>query len=138
VDIAVAADWKLVVEQWLEALPRPAGTRRSFLQPNQLLEVSADGALLLQVIPQSPGRCLIRRLDYSVTGRAHRSSSRPRGTQPQSPAWLQQDIEVAESTQAALAAGIDEADTTGPWPPELIEFRRAITALLPFARSRSA
>jgi AcrR family transcriptional regulator/nitrite reductase/ring-hydroxylating ferredoxin subunit len=144
-ELAVAADWKLVVEQWLDALPRPQGTRRTFLPPNQLLEVSADGALLLQVIPQSPGRCLIRRLDYSTASDARRTSAksqgpvarstgpRPRGsTQP--PAWLQQDIEVAESTQAGLAAGIDEADTAGPTSAQLAEFKRSITALLPFAR----
>jgi len=144
-ELAVAADWKLIVEQWLDALPRPQGTRRSFLAPNQLLEVNAEGALLLQVIPQSPGRCLLRRLDYSAAGEGRRNSSRPQGpagrsqrsrpegpTQP--PTWLQQDIEVAESTQAGLAAGIDEADSAGPTSAQLAEFRRSITALLPFAR----
>jgi hypothetical protein len=147
--LVVAADWKIMVEQWLEALPRPQGTRRTFLQPNQLLEVSAEGALLLQVIPQSPGRCLIRRLDYSVAGAdARRNSSGPQGPAGRSQrsrsrgsthplTWLQQDIEVAQSTQAGLAAGIDEADTAGPASAPLAEFRRSIAALLPFVRSRT-
>jgi nitrite reductase/ring-hydroxylating ferredoxin subunit len=147
--LAVAADWKIMVEQWLEALPRPQGTRRTFLPPNQLLEVNAEGALLLQVIPQSPGRCLIRRLDYSVAGTdARRNSSGPQRSagRPQRSrsrgsthplTWLQQDIEVAQSTQAGLAAGIDEADSAGPASATLAEFRRSIAALLPFVRSRA-
>jgi AcrR family transcriptional regulator len=127
-DIAVAADWKVIVEQWLEAPPRPEGTERSFLPPNQVLERSAAGALLLQVIPQSPGRCVIRRLDYAAAGKSRKARK-------QSLAWLQQDIEVAESTQAGLAAGIDEADSAGPVSARLAQFRRDIAALVPLARS---
>jgi AcrR family transcriptional regulator len=145
-ELAVAADWKLIVEQWLEAPPQPQGTRRSFLPPNQLLEVDASGALLLQVIPQAPGRSVIRRLDYSVATDARRPSSRSQrpGARPQGPkapgsrqppTWLQQDIEVAQSTQAGLSAGIDEAATAAPTSAQLAEFRRSIAALLPFARS---
>jgi AcrR family transcriptional regulator len=140
-DIAVAADWKLIVEQWLEALPRPAGVRRTFLPPNQLLEVSSTDALVLQVIPESAGRCRIRRLDYAVAadrGRKPRGARRERGAKlpasARNPAWLQQDIEVAESTQTGLAAGIDAADDVGPVSMELEEFRRTIMVLLPMAR----
>jgi hypothetical protein len=129
-DIAVAADWKLIVEQWLDAPARPQDTRRTFLPPNQLLEVGEDGALLLQVIPQSPGRSLIRRLDYSLADKARKTR---RSTQPVP--WLQQDIEVAESSQAGVTAGIDEADGSGPVSTELAEFRRSIRLLLPLARS---
>jgi AcrR family transcriptional regulator len=137
--LPVAADWKLIVEQWLEALPRPQGARRSFLPPNQLLEVSSTSALLLQVIPQSPGHSLIRRLDYTVGGETRGKSSKASGSRArpakQALAWLQQDIEVAQSTQSGLAAGIDDADATGPLSPQLAEFRRSITAILPFVRS---
>lgn len=142
-DIAVAADWKLVVEQWLEALPRPTGVRRTFLPPNQLLEVSSTDALVLQVIPESPGRCRIRRLDYAVhAGRGGRRSGarRARGAgakvsaATRNRAWLQQDIEVAESMQTGLSAGIDVADDVGPVSVELAEFRRTIMVLLPMAR----
>jgi AcrR family transcriptional regulator/nitrite reductase/ring-hydroxylating ferredoxin subunit len=140
-DIAVAADWKLIVEQWLEALPRPTGVRRTFLPPNQLLEVSSRDALVLQVIPESPGHCRIRCLTYAVAAdgaRQPRGALRKRGAKiPEAvanPAWLQQDIEVAESTQAGLAAGIDVADDVGPVSTELAEFRRTITVLLPMAR----
>ena len=142
-EIAVAADWKLMVEQWLESLPRPRGVRRTFLTPNQLLETSATDALVLQVIPASPGRCRIRRLDYSVATpargkplRAGPVSRRP-GTpdNSQSPVWLQQDIEVAQSMQAGLVAGVEAAESSGPVSAQLAEFRSGIAALLPVARA---
>jgi nitrite reductase/ring-hydroxylating ferredoxin subunit len=131
-EIAVAADWKLVVEQWLDAPARPSGTERTFLPPNQILERSANGALLLQVIPQSPGRCVIRRLDYSVARKA--GAARKRGS---TLGWLQQDIEVAESTQAALAAGIEEADGAAPVSGRLAQFRRDISVLLRLVRTNT-
>jgi nitrite reductase/ring-hydroxylating ferredoxin subunit len=131
-DLAVAADWKLMVEQWLEALPRPKGVRRSFLAPNQLLEVSTTEALVLQVVPESPGRCRIRRLDYSVGTGGRR---KPQPNAGQVPAWLEQDIEVAESMQAGLTAGIDAgSEAAGPVSEQLEEFRAGIAVLLPLAR----
>jgi TetR/AcrR family transcriptional repressor of bet genes len=143
-EMAVAADWKLMVEQWLDALPRPNGVQRTFLAPNQLLELSSTGALILQVIPESPGRSRIRRLDYSVmkSGSAKVGGTRAAATKVdtgnsksaaalQPLAWLQQDIEVAESTQAGLAAGAGEADDAAPVSPALAEFRRSVVTLLP-------
>ena len=138
-EIAVAADWKLMVEQWLEALPRPKGVRRTFLAPNQLLEVSSTEALVLQVVPDSPGRCRIRRLDYSVATAARRKLLSQRSTGSASagrtPAWLQQDIEVAESMQTGLEAGMEAAENTGPVSTQLQEFRCAIASLATVARS---
>jgi TetR/AcrR family transcriptional regulator, transcriptional repressor of bet genes len=133
-EIAVAADWKLVVEQWLDALPRPTGVRHTFLAPNQLLEVSSTEALILQVIPESPGRCRVRRLDYSLAkpSRGKAGAGKSKLTAALQPlAWLQQDIEVAESTQAGLAAGAAEADESGPVSPALAQFRRSVAILLP-------
>ncbi len=133
-DIAVAADWKLMVEQWLDALPRPTGVRRTFLAPNQVLEVSSTEALILQVIPESPGRCRIRRLDYSLAkpARGKVGAGKSKRAAARGPiAWLQQDIEVAESTQAGLEAGAAEADDSGPVSPALAEFRRSLATLLP-------
>jgi TetR/AcrR family transcriptional regulator, transcriptional repressor of bet genes len=133
-EIAVAADWKLMVEQWLEALPRPKGIRRTFLAPNQLLEVSAMDALVLQFVPESPGRCRIRRFDYAVGSGGRRKSQPDAG---QVPAWLEQDIEVAQSMQAGLTAGIDAAaEPAGPVSEQVAEFRAGIAILLPLAQGR--
>ncbi len=137
-EITVAADWKLMVEQWLEALARPTGVRRTFLAPNQLLEVSSAEALVLQVLPESAGRCRIRRLDYSVATVARRKlqgSRRANATSiGRTPAWLQQDIEVAESMQTGLEAGMEAAENTGPVSTQLQEFRSAIASLAALAR----
>ena len=135
-DTTVAADWKLMVEQWLEAAPRPDGVRRTFLAPNQLLEVSAGEALVLQVVPEAAGRCRIRRLDYSVApaGGASRRRPPPASSTGAPPAWLEQDIEVAQSMQAGLAAGIDTMESGGPVSPQLEEFRAGIAILLPLAQ----
>ncbi len=130
-DIEVAADWKLLVEQWLEAPPQPKGPQRTFLAPNQLLEASSTGALVLQVIPESPGKSRIRRLEYSrATPDSRKRAAKPRRLR-RAPAWLRQDIEVAESTQAGLAAGAGDAQDPGTISPALAQFRRSVAALLP-------
>jgi AcrR family transcriptional regulator len=131
-EIEVAANWKLMVEQWLEALPRPKGVRRTFLPPNQLLEESSTDAVILQVIPQSPAQSRIRRLDYSV-GKGSRRKAQQQAPRPLS--WLRQDIEVAESTQTGLTSGAAEAQEASPVSPQLAEFRRSVAALLPGLQS---
>ena len=126
-EMVVAANWKLVVEQWLDALPRPTGIQRTFLPPNQLLEISSSAALILQVIPDSPVTCRIRRLSYSTRRVRKGAAVLPAAI----PAWLQQDIEVAESTQKGLSVGAHEAEEAGPVSEALAQFRRSIAALLP-------
>ena len=135
--IEVAADWKLIVERWLEA---PA-SQRQFLPPNQLIELRRDAALILQVIPVAPGRCRIQRFDYLAAAARRRtrdanSRGAPgRGTlagwQRQVNAWLQQEIALAESTQTGLAGATDEFEDSGPIAGPLAQFRQSITALLP-------
>ena len=143
--IEVTADWKLIVERWLEA---PA-TQRQFLPPNQLIEVRRDAALILQVIPVAPGRCRIQRFDYRAAApRTRGPKSRAagaRGTaargaqsrtalaawQRQVNAWLQQEIALAESTQTGLAGAAEEFEDSVPIAGPLAQFRQLITALLP-------
>ena len=137
--IEVAADWKLIVERWLEA---PA-SQRQFLAPNQLLELRRDAALILQVIPVAPGRCRIQRFDYlpaatSGARRARDAGSRGGqgrsavvGWQRQVNAWLQQEIALAESTQTGLAGAGDEFEDSVLISGPLAQFRQSITALLP-------
>ncbi|HEY1725057.1 MAG TPA: TetR family transcriptional regulator C-terminal domain-containing protein [Steroidobacteraceae bacterium] len=121
--VEVAADWKLIVERWLEA---PLA-QRQFLPPNQLIEVRRDAALVLQVIPVAPGRCRIQRFDYRSTRRGTALG----GWQRQINAWLQQEIALAESTQTGLAGAPDETADTMPVNGPLAQFRQSITALLP-------
>jgi len=134
-DLDVDADWKLLVEQWLES-PQP---QQHFIAPNLLLDIRGEGALILQVSPLAPGRSRLRRFDLAAreAGSATGRGRSPRDAwQRRAGVWLRQQIELAESTQAGLAAGAVE---TGPVPAPLAEFRESIAALmqaLPQAENR--
>jgi TetR/AcrR family transcriptional repressor of bet genes len=139
--IQVAADWKLIVERWLEA----PSAQRQFLPPNQLIEARRDAALILQVIPVAAGRCRLQRYDYIAAAPARPAGGSKRssaasgsagvhaagGWQRQINAWLQREIALAESTQTGLAGAPEELEDAGPIPDPLLQFRRSITALLP-------
>jgi len=130
-DVEAAADWKLIVEQWLE---NPEEHQR-FVAPNQLLEVRGGGAWILQVMPTAPGRSRIRRFDFAAPaapaarGRRPRRAARDPGRR-QTGVWLNEQIALAESTQAGLADAADEPAESGPVAPALARFRAVIAALL--------
>ena len=128
VDLEVAADWKVIVEQWLESPER----QQRFVAPNQLVDIRDAGGLILQVLPTAPGRSRIRRFDFVASSGA-RSTRRPRRRDPwqrRADAWLREQISRAESTQAGLVAAPEEATETGPVAPALAQFRALIAALL--------
>jgi hypothetical protein len=128
VDLEVAADWKVIVEQWLESPER----QQRFVAPNQLVDVRDDGALILQALPKAPGRSRIRRFDFIASSGA-RGAPRPRRREPwqrRADAWLREQVSRAESTQAGLAAAAEETPETGPVAPAVVEFRALIAALL--------
>jgi TetR/AcrR family transcriptional repressor of bet genes len=120
-EVEVAADWKLLVEQWLEGTPTERGR---FLAPNQLVEIWRGGAAILRVLPTAPGRSRMQRLEYGA---------RRRGSQPRQKldVWIAQQVELAESTQTGLAAAGDDLIENGPVSAALAEFRGSIAVLLP-------
>ena len=139
----VAADWKLIVEQWLEGAP---AVRGRYLAPNQLIEIWRGGAAVLRVVPVAAGRSRLVRLDYGVggaKGRARRARGVQGGTRQDTPGtraddvserletWIAQQIELAESTQTGLAAAGDDFAENGPVSAALAEFRGSIAVLLP-------
>ncbi len=124
-EVEVAADWKLLVEQWLEGSPAARGR---FLVPNQLIEVWRGGAAILRVLPTAPGRSRLQRLDYG--------KAKPRGAKRDEvgqrlDAWITQQVELAESTQTGLAAAGDDFVENGAVSTALAEFRGSIAVLLP-------
>jgi TetR/AcrR family transcriptional repressor of bet genes len=127
-DIEVDADWKIIVEQWLES-PQPP---QHFVKPNLLLDMRPEGALILQVAPIAPGRCRIRRFDFAPRALPGKGAGRAarEAWQRRTGAWLRQQIELAESTQAGLAGAAEESAENGFLPADLAEFRAAIAALL--------
>jgi TetR/AcrR family transcriptional repressor of bet genes len=119
----VAADWKLLVEQWLDA-PLP---RQRFIAPNQLLELSGEGGCILQVTPTAPGRSRLRCFEFSTAPGATRAA-RGGGRRPGS--WLKAQIALAESTQAGLQSVAEAPVENGPVAPALALFRAQIAAVL--------
>lgn len=120
-EVEVAADWKLLVEQWLEGAPSERGR---FLAPNQLVETWRGRAAVLRVLPTGPGRSRLQRLDYGARRRGSHSHQKL-------DTWIAQQIELAESTQTGLAASGDDITESGPVSAALAEFRGSIAVLLP-------
>jgi AcrR family transcriptional regulator len=137
-EFEVAADWKLIVEQWLEG---SAADRGRYLAPNQLVEVWGGGAAVLRVVPVAPGRSRLVRLDYGVAvakGRGGKRSgdggkrvARDGDVSERLEVWIAQQIELAESTQTGLGAAGDDFAESGPVSAALAEFRGSIAVLLP-------
>lgn len=119
--LPAAADWKLIVEQWLD-MPSPG---RTFLPPNQLLDLEADPPHLLQAVPEGAGSSRLVQLQL---GPARRALRRGRGVGRSS---LTEQIALAESTQAGLAALPMQPPAAAAVAAELASFRRSIAALLP-------
>lgn len=125
-DQEAVADWKLLVEQWLES-PQP---QQQFVMPNLLIEQHAEGATVLQVVPLAPKRSRIRRFDFSARATGKAAASARNSWQRRVTGWLRQQIELAESTQAGLAGAEAEGAEGGPVSAALLAFRATIAALL--------
>ena len=151
----IAADWKLVIEQWLE--PAVAGGSRDhdspawsirlyrhllgsteglrwerrFIAPNHLIELRPDGYTILQVLPSGPGRSLLRRHDFTRC-QADRPAHAARYVASRlSPFTRRSNIAVAESTQTGLVTFGHEATDTAEAAPAAAAFRRQLVALMP-------
>ncbi|MGB6486594.1 MAG: TetR/AcrR family transcriptional regulator, partial [Steroidobacteraceae bacterium] len=80
-EITVAANWKVVVEHWLES----DSPQRHFLAPNQLLDLTAGSARLLQVVPEAPDRSRLVCFELQAgRGGSRRARSGRRGAGQQS------------------------------------------------------
>jgi AcrR family transcriptional regulator len=123
-EIVVAADWKVLVEQWLES----DSPQRHFLSPNQLLDLAPGRAELLQVVPEAPGRSRLLRFELRAgRGRARQKGSARRGASTS----LGQQVALAESTQRGLETLPPQADDGAAVPAALAGFWRSVATLLP-------
>ena len=125
-DFAVAANWKVLVEQWLAS----DSPRRHFLAPNQLLDLTAGSARLLQVVPDSPARTRLVCFELRPGRARGKASAARRGAGPP----LERQIESAQATQRGLEAARRPAEAAAV-PAALAEFRRSVATLLPLVRS---
>jgi TetR/AcrR family transcriptional regulator, transcriptional repressor of bet genes len=143
-ELAVAADWKVLIEQWLDvraAAARAKGSGRrprrrrqspaahaqcTALLPNQRIERDAESVQILQVIPEAPGHCRIRCFRYAPPGRRQRNrQGRSSG------GALKEQVAQAESTQLGMTLSGENPEHPAALAPELEAFRRSIRALLP-------
>jgi AcrR family transcriptional regulator len=123
-EIPVAANWKIVVERWLES----DSPQRHFLAPNQLLDLTAGSARLLQVVPQAPDRSRLVCFQLQAgRGGSRRATSSRRGAGQQS---LERQVALAESAQRGLEASPPQEAGAAAVPAALAEFRRSVARLL--------
>ena len=123
-ELSVAANWKILVEQWLES----ESPQRYFLSPNQLLDLTPGSAQLLQVVPEGPDRSRLVRFELrSGSGGARKAASARRRANPP----LQRQVALAESIQRNLETSLPQAQGGAAVPAALAEFRRSIATLLP-------
>jgi TetR/AcrR family transcriptional repressor of bet genes len=155
VETAIAADWKLVIEQWLE-LTASSGSRdadehgwsarsyrrllepsanfsweRRFLTPNHRIELRPDGFTILQVLPIGPGRCLLRQHDHTLC-----EADRPARTAQflasrLNPYTRRSAIAVVESTQKGIVTFGHEPADGAQAAPAVAAFRRQLVTLMP-------
>jgi hypothetical protein len=125
----VAANWKILVEQWLES----DTPRRYFLSPNQLLDLGDGSSQLLLIVPESADRSRLVRfeLQFESGGGRRRKPSRRGASSP-----LSRQIALAESRQRNLETSLTPAKALQAKggtvvPAALAQFRRSVATLLP-------
>jgi TetR/AcrR family transcriptional regulator, transcriptional repressor of bet genes len=155
VETAIAADWKLVIEQWLESAlmagTQPVDARgwsgrayqrllgpsadfrwqRRFLAPNQFIEVRPDGWTILQVLPRAPGHSVLRRHAYTQCEAGGPARTAEYLASRLNPCTRSSTLAVAESTHKGLVTFGHEAASEAEPVPAAAAFRRQLIALLP-------
>jgi TetR/AcrR family transcriptional repressor of bet genes len=154
-ETAIAADWKLVIEQWLE-LTTSGGSRdadehgwsarvyrrvaensgnfswqRRFLTPNHRIELRPDGFTVLQLLPTAPGRCVLREHDYTLCENDRLGRIANYLASRLNPYTRRSAIAITESTQRGLVTFGHEAADGAQAAPAAMAFRRQLIALMP-------
>ncbi|HXQ63592.1 MAG TPA: TetR family transcriptional regulator C-terminal domain-containing protein [Steroidobacteraceae bacterium] len=165
----VAADWKLLIERWLEwpgsqpaspaapgvvefagdlptsgtwreqrylGLARQCGTtrwQRSYIAPNQLVDVRPGAVQVLQVLPLGPGRCRLRSFDYAPAPDGRLEHGLACLAARLGRRRLAADVALATSVQRGLESPGPVREPVSRVPAPLAEFRNIIARLLPGA-----
>jgi TetR/AcrR family transcriptional repressor of bet genes len=154
VEIAIAADWKLVIEQWLELAAHGVRDRhergwsarcyagllksshhfswqRRFLAPNHYIELRPDGFTVLQVLPVGPGRCLLRQHEHTQCEADRPARAAQYLASRLDPHTRRSAATLAESTQKGIVTFGHEAANGAQTVPAVTAFRRQLIALMP-------
>jgi TetR/AcrR family transcriptional repressor of bet genes len=154
-ETVIAADWKLVVEQWLE-LTMSGGSRdaeehgwsagmyrhllgstanfswqRRFIAPNHRIELRPDGFTILQLLPSGPGRSLLRQHHYTLCEADRPARAASYLASRLNPYIRHSAIAIAESTQRGIVTFGHEAADGAQAAPATAAFRRELVALIP-------
>jgi TetR/AcrR family transcriptional repressor of bet genes len=155
---AVAADWKLVVEQGLESqmmdrtharsigwsarsyrqLAGPAADLdrpRRLFAPNHLVEQRSDGYTILQVLPSGPGQSILRSHEFTVCEQDRLARAIRYLASRLKPSTRPSDIAVTESIQKGIVAFGHEAAESSRAAAETVAFRRRLVTLMPVMAS---
>jgi len=154
-DIGVDADWKLVIEQWLELAARAkvsaadangwsarsyrrlvgaAATMHAephFVAPNHLIEVRGDGFTLRQALPVGPGRSVLRQHDFTLCEPQRPAQAAAYLASRLNPYTRRTTILVAESTQQGIVAFGHAAADGARAAPAVAQFRRQLLVQAP-------
>jgi hypothetical protein len=155
VETVIAADWKLVIEQWLELTtsggsrdtdergwsarcyrqilgPAPhASWQRRYLAPNHRIEIRPDGFTLLQLLPVSAGRCLLRQYDFTLCEAEGPARAAQYLAWRLNPYTRPAAMAIAESTQVGIVSLGHEAAAAAQPEPAVAAFRRQLATLMP-------
>jgi TetR/AcrR family transcriptional regulator, transcriptional repressor of bet genes len=151
-ETVVSADWKLVIEQCLEASAvagnrAPGWSQRSyqrlsgcdagldrhsrFIAPNHLIDLRPDGFSILQVLPIAPGRSCLRRHHYTHCRELRPAIAAQYLASRLHPQMSRSMIAVAESTQKGLAIFGNRTAQSTPTHAEVAAFRQYLLARVP-------
>ncbi len=154
-DTAVAADWKLVIEQWLESrsledsqpasphdwsgraylriMGRPANLhwQRRFLAPNHFIEARPDGWTILQVLPSAPGHSVLRKHTHTLCEKEAPARAAEYLASRLTACTRALSRAIAESTQKGLVTFGHEASNEADATAAAAAFRRQLIGLLP-------
>jgi TetR/AcrR family transcriptional repressor of bet genes len=155
-DMHLAADWKLVMEQWLES-PVIGGSRdadsrgwsvrsyglllgsgadfrwqKRFLAPNHLIELRPDGMTILQVLPSGPGRSLVRHHEFTSCEADRPAQAAQYLASRLNPYVRPSALGVMESTQKGIVTFGHEVSDRASAASAAAPFRRDLLALIPW------
>jgi TetR/AcrR family transcriptional repressor of bet genes len=155
-ETAIAADWKLVIEQWLEtpmiggsrdADPRAWSVRsyqrllgsgadfhwhKRFLAPNHLIELRPDGMTVLQVLPRGPGQSLVRQHEFTLCEADRPARAAQYLASRLNPYARRTALAVAESTQKGIVTFGHEVYDGAPAASAGASFRRRLVSRIPW------
>jgi TetR/AcrR family transcriptional repressor of bet genes len=127
--LPVAADWKIVVQQLLDARAPDTTTRpgrQRFLWPNLFVEQRPGALSIVQVLPTAPGRSRVQQFEYAACSADSQVQARDEHARSLARTQLERELAIAASTQQGEADPDYRADTSVTPSPAVAAFQRML------------